>query len=150
MHSGYRIRSNTVMVAAPPDAPAAYVLWKDQDDSWRFDGPHVVAAIVLGTEELAAPAHLRTSQRCTASGRQYTQRDVEFTDHFDEWHFEVERWHYAPVAFLLMPADCAAWERILVPSTELAFSAEAAERIIAARNAQVAGQRAAEPSASAT
>jgi hypothetical protein len=138
---GYRIRSNTVMVAAPSGAPPAYVLCKYRNNSWEFHGPHTVAAILLGVEELAAPACLYADRRRAADGKEYTFHTVEFAEHFDERHFEAERWHYVPVAFLLMPAYCCEWDSVVVPCDKVAFSEKAARTIVARRNARPKAQQ---------
>lgn len=135
MNTGYRLRSSTLAIPVPPTAPPAYTFWREPDGPWRYDGPHLVAAILIGCEELGAPARLHMSRRRAANGKEVTYGYVDFEDNFDERHFEPDRWHYMPVAFVLLPADCAEWESIIVPSNALAFSEEAAKAIVEQRNA---------------
>ncbi|NUQ10805.1 MAG: hypothetical protein HUU26_00540 [Gemmatimonadaceae bacterium] len=136
MKSGYRLRSHTVAMPAPPSAPPSYVLWKERNGTWHVDGPHPVAAILIGCEELSAPARLRASQRRTPSGKEITHREVDFEDEFAERHFEGAHWRYVPIAFVLLPAHCAEWESIIVPQAEIAFSEEAAKAIAERRNSE--------------
>lgn len=136
MKTGYRLRSHTVAMPVPPNAPPAYVLWSERNGTWHVDGPHPVAAILIGCEELAAPAGLHKSQRRTASGKEFTHFEVDFVDQFFERHFESDRWRDVPVGFVLMPAYCAEWESIIVPQAEVAFSEEAAKAIAERRNSE--------------
>jgi len=41
-----------------------------------------------------------------------------------------------PVAFVLLPDDCAEWESIIMPCHSVAFSKEAAYAIVQQRNAK--------------